>query len=120
MHQRRRLQRLPGQFARHFGGGELAQFRINQRQQLCGRLRAALPRCFEDLGDLGIHYVGCASTRREPQGVWRRIFSLLRTAASTSDGSTPMAPLITESFSVTSLSARMTDAALSPVCRQPG
>src|ERR1035437_5196277 len=62
----------------------------------------------------------CVSAGEEAQGVWSSVLSLRRTTISISAGSTPMAPLMTESLSVTSLSARTTEAALSPVCLQAG
>jgi len=37
-------------FVRHFGGRELAQFPINQRQQFIGGLGVALLNSFENLG----------------------------------------------------------------------
>jgi hypothetical protein len=53
-------------------------------------------------------------------GVCSKRFSFIRTSLSRSGGSDPIAPLITVSLSVTSLSARTTDGTFSPVCFQPG
>jgi len=53
MHQGRGLERLSGFFLGHFIRGELAQFLVDQRQQLTGRLPVASINRVEQLGDLG-------------------------------------------------------------------
>ena len=53
MHQRGGLQRLSGFLIGHADDGQLAQFLIDQRQQLIGRLRIARINGVEQLGNVG-------------------------------------------------------------------
>ena len=53
MHESRGLQRLSGFLIGHPDDGELAQFLIDQREQLIGRLRIARINGAEQLGDVG-------------------------------------------------------------------
>ena len=52
MHQRGGLQSLAGGFAGHFGCRQLAQFIIDQGQELVGRLRVAVLKTIQDDGYL--------------------------------------------------------------------
>ena len=51
VHERGRLQGMPGGFLGHFGRRELAEFIIDQREQFCGSLGIAMIDGFQDARD---------------------------------------------------------------------
>ena len=53
-----------GRFLRHSGGGELAQFVVDQRKELFSGARVAVFYCVQDPGDVG-HITDCNARRSE-------------------------------------------------------
>ena len=53
MHKPRRIERLPRFFASHLRGRELAQFVVDEREQIRGGVTVAAVGGFEELGDVG-------------------------------------------------------------------